>query len=287
MVTAGDGNFRGQSGATGLAWSYGVQKRSKLAAVSAAIGATLTVAAASAAHAVDLPGATSVVHCSVFGGTIDDATSCSTASESAQISFGPTPTLTASANYPGNLARINVGANAMLTYSFAVDGGAPGDRVHLDIATLLSWATDGNPNSYAFSRVIVTSGLGEVTGNICTNSCGPGSGIRDYGQVLHLDALSGAINTVAMDISASPAFSQDATYVTVSADPLISIDPTTPNAGAYSLQFSAGIGNGAPASAPEPASWALMIGGFGLAGGALRRRRMGQGPYRRASRTPA
>jgi len=27
------------------------------------------------------------------------------------------------------------------------------------------------------------------------------------------------------------------------------------------------------ASVPEPASWALMIAGFGLAGGALRRRR--------------
>jgi hypothetical protein len=32
------------------------------------------------------------------------------------------------------------------------------------------------------------------------------------------------------------------------------------------------VGNGA-AAVPEPASWALMIGGFGLAGAALRRRR--------------
>lgn len=29
----------------------------------------------------------------------------------------------------------------------------------------------------------------------------------------------------------------------------------------------------APAAAPEPASWALMVGGFGLAGAAMRRRR--------------
>lgn len=30
---------------------------------------------------------------------------------------------------------------------------------------------------------------------------------------------------------------------------------------------------GAPAAVPEPASWALMIGGFGMVGGAIRRRR--------------
>jgi hypothetical protein len=29
----------------------------------------------------------------------------------------------------------------------------------------------------------------------------------------------------------------------------------------------------APAAVPEPASWAMMLGGFGLVGGALRRRR--------------
>ena len=34
------------------------------------------------------------------------------------------------------------------------------------------------------------------------------------------------------------------------------------------------IGAAAPVAVPEPASWALMIGGFGLAGGMLRRRRM-------------
>jgi hypothetical protein len=36
-----------------------------------------------------------------------------------------------------------------------------------------------------------------------------------------------------------------------------------------------GIGVTEPAAVPEPASWALMIGGFGLAGAALRRRSIG------------
>jgi hypothetical protein len=40
--------------------------------------------------------------------------------------------------------------------------------------------------------------------------------------------------------------------------------------GTFSL---AGVPSTAPGGVPEPASWALMIGGFGMAGGMLRRRR--------------
>jgi len=58
-------------------------------------------------------------------------------------------------------------------------------------------------------------------------------------------------------------------------DPMITIDPNFVDAGLYHLEFSDGITNGSPLSpgVPEPASWALMIAGFGLAGAALRRRR--------------
>lgn len=57
-------------------------------------------------------------------------------------------------------------------------------------------------------------------------------------------------------------------------DPLITLSPALGNG--YSLSIGGGaVGNGAPGitAAPEPATWALMVGGFGLAGGALRRRR--------------
>lgn len=249
---------------------------SKFAALSLAAGAVLTAtaAAAPAAQARDLPDAVSVVHCQVFGPAIEAATACGTAFDNAQISFGPTPTMTVSGVYPGGIGFANAGANAMLTYYFAVDGGAPGDRVHLDIATLLHWATDGGPNAYAFSRVIVTTSLGEVTANICSQGCGAGSGVRDYGQDLRVDALSGAINMVEMDVNAFAVTGPGvgANTATAFADPVISIDPTTANAGAYSLSFSAGIGNGAPGGGvPEPGAWALLIAGFGLAGARLRR----------------
>jgi hypothetical protein len=57
-------------------------------------------------------------------------------------------------------------------------------------------------------------------------------------------------------------------------DPVFTIDPDflTMHPG-YTLSFSAGIGNSASA-APEPADWALMIGGLGLLGAELRRRRL-------------
>ncbi len=56
-------------------------------------------------------------------------------------------------------------------------------------------------------------------------------------------------------------------------DPIITLQARGLDLSRYTLQLSNGIGNGATLSGiPEPASWALMLAGFGLAGGALRRR---------------
>ena len=59
-----------------------------------------------------------------------------------------------------------------------------------------------------------------------------------------------------------------------SADPLFFV-PIDPNL--YTIELSEGIDNGLPSTpgVPEPASWALMLAGFGLAGAALRGRRRG------------
>jgi PEP-CTERM motif len=57
-------------------------------------------------------------------------------------------------------------------------------------------------------------------------------------------------------------------------DPIITLSGTGLDLSRYSLQLSSGVGNGAPVigGVPEPTSWALMIAGFGIVGGALRRK---------------
>ncbi len=67
-------------------------------------------------------------------------------------------------------------------------------------------------------------------------------------------------------------------YAKLLADPVLTIDPTWALANpGYRLTFSPGVGNQPGATtvtgAPEPATWALMVGGFGLVGGLARRRR--------------
>ncbi len=56
-------------------------------------------------------------------------------------------------------------------------------------------------------------------------------------------------------------------------DPIISLRGQGFNSSLFTLSLSPGIGNGAPLSnVPEPATWAMLISGFGLVGGAMRRR---------------
>jgi len=58
-------------------------------------------------------------------------------------------------------------------------------------------------------------------------------------------------------------------------DPYLWIDPTWSAAHpGYTLVVDSGFGNSPATSVPEPASWALMLGGFAIVGAAARRRRV-------------
>jgi hypothetical protein len=57
-------------------------------------------------------------------------------------------------------------------------------------------------------------------------------------------------------------------------DPIITLSGRGLDLSRYALQLSSGVGNGNSVigGVPEPTSWALMIAGFGVVGGALRRK---------------
>ena len=62
-----------------------------------------------------------------------------------------------------------------------------------------------------------------------------------------------------------------------SADPMISIDPTTLDPQLYSIILSDGVGNGlAPTTTPLPAAFPLFAGGLGFVGYLTRRKRRAQ-----------
>ena len=114
--------------------------------------------------------------------------------------------------------------------------------------------------------------FGGCSASLSTNQQPP------YDPIVSFTMYAGDVGTVLLDaqtatVQTSPAQIADAT---ARADPYIAIDPTwlAANPG-YSLSFSPGIVNAGPGSAaPEPAAWALMLTGFGLVGGAMRRRQV-------------
>jgi hypothetical protein len=65
---------------------------------------------------------------------------------------------------------------------------------------------------------------------------------------------------------------QGPTSLTAYIDPYFFIDPSSPDAGQYSIVTSFGIGNAEPGAVPEPSTWAMMLLGFaGLAWAGYRR----------------
>jgi len=73
---------------------------------------------------------------------------------------------------------------------------------------------------------------------------------------------AGATTLAGYDVSAANASAY------AFADPYLSLDPSTPNTAAYTLEISPGIGNGplVVTSVPEPDTWALLMGGLGIVG---------------------
>jgi len=109
--------------------------------------------------------------------------------------------------------------------------------------------------SYTFAFVDRSTGF-RYTGT-STDVFQGGSAVIDRGQVRSFGLLGG--NDPETTIVSNNYFSQSSFY------------PFVP-----SFQGFYTLAPGLAAPVPEPASWALMIGGFGIIGGALRRRTIGR-----------
>jgi hypothetical protein len=170
-----------------------------------------------------------------------------------------------------------VGSLSVSPSSSGFAGGADGTATWgIGNYTALLEGTSGGSISCGSSNGITTG--------VCADSFSTLVTLRSFTNDVRGQALGAflSVSTVAIAQDFIDT-EQNITYVGISdvravADPFFEIDPTwAADHPGYSLEFSSSIVNGDPGptsgGVPEPAAWALMIAGFGMAGAALRRRR--------------
>jgi hypothetical protein len=201
----------------------------------------------------------------------------------------PTPHLDALASVTsgptGSLGFGNADAQGFTNYSFLVSGvgDAPVTINASGSAGFSSLQTGGQGGANLLLRIREGDNglngplildeflnLNEV-GGVCRTICSDSFSVNSV-FLLHTNT----IYMVHMDVTASLFGGGPPGTNTAYAN----IDPTFTVHGPFTIQLSDGFGGGinlpgAGASVPEPASWALMVIGFGGLGAALRRRREG------------
>lgn len=250
------------------------------------VAAGMLAGALSAQAAPVLPNFTALTQCSsgqqgITGGSAGCTQSGSDGSDSTSFTVSPFSSLTAQAAVVGGVPD----GFAVLNYSFEVVGGNPGDQVPLLIATGLSAITSVGPaisDGYAFSEIVVSTGLAGANETICSVGCCAGTGETSFSGVLDATAASGTIDTVHLEVEAS---SQSLPGLGItssaSADPYIYVDPSFAGASNYSILVSPGVGNALPSSTatPEPGSlWLVPIAMGAILAERLRRRRANAAP---------
>jgi hypothetical protein len=223
-----------------------------------------------------IPAATSSAVCvnNELGQVQETAASCALSGSSVDISTSPAVDLTTTvSSISGDNYTNETGAS--LQYYFEVVGGVYGTPVSLLVDTDLAVTALGYAGGSAgFSiNALPSESIAqyETSANACMNNAVPTACTGEaptFDGTLQLTALVGRAGVVTFSLLTGAAFGGTAT---VTADPYIRVDPATPDAGAYSIELSAGVANGSPV--PEPAAWVLTILGFGALGGIARHRR--------------
>jgi hypothetical protein len=190
------------------------------------------------------------------------------AGNTASAGFVGTPTVSVSGN--GATAT----ADAEAKWEFFVDGQAPNGPVPILITGSYSMNTVGA--GFAFGNVNTGDSDRDLVNNLhveCSSGLGhctsPGGG-QDF--AIHIQVLADSYQEVNIQAGG---LGHGVSQFYGMIDPMISFDLSS------GYDFSGLTLDVAPdaqppvtgGGVPEPASWALMISGFGLAGAALRRRR--------------
>jgi hypothetical protein len=160
-------------------------------------------------------------------------------------------------------ATPDLGGSFPLGTNYAVDGVGPSNgTIHLD-----SWTNSGNHSIWTLTDVngaaFSLSQFDFATGDPALG--GPASGLTLTGNLVGGGTVTQAITLISGDFNT---YLVDSTFQNLLS---VTFDATGPdNRSAYDNIHV----NQAAGAVPEPASWAMMVGGFGLAGATMRRRKM-------------
>jgi hypothetical protein len=208
-----------------------------------------------------LPAATTFTQCESSGtlGLVAGSSPCSQSdgSGSDDVTFSLLPFAGVSTNASASDPLDGFSGFATLDYSFEISGGNTGDQVPLLIFTNLFTSIGGD--AYAFSEIVVSAGsisLGSVVACQSYGGTCPGDAAADFSGSFGVTVSSGTVDTLQLEVEASPNPALGPATASASADPLIEIDPSFSNAANYSITQSSGVGN-ATAAAPEPGT--LML----------------------------
>jgi PEP-CTERM motif len=174
---------------------------------------------------------------------------------------------------------------AELRYYFALIGPDFGAQVPV----IVKDSSESGPQSVAFGTSDPNAETGiafsitgpgvNLSGNACVNTISPCSS-TGIPAVWNFNVTVGDIYEIDMLADIQNIFSgcvDCAIAAAAGADPYIGVDPSFPDANAYSVIVSAGVAN-VPLTVPEPSTWAMTLLGFaglGCAGWRARRKTAG------------
>jgi len=166
--------------------------------------------------------------------------------------------------------------NGYLGYSVRIGGSGYTGVVPIHLIASLAVSATGNSSTNVAvgdANLYVSSNAGSShwRAALCTSGC-VGAQPSNVSIDTIVNARVGEIITITESVSTEAINGGSASAY---ADPYLYIDQAfLADHPTFSLQFSPFVGNDPAAStAPEPASWAMMVGGFGMMGAAMRRRR--------------